>query len=95
VNDGLSLSVFTIEVDRRPVLVFESRKHAEAEEICADEKMRAKLSSLTSGGKSLCDDFAILRVRLARSDEKVLYRDQASMRSNDGGLVAFYLVDLD
>jgi hypothetical protein len=73
-NDGLSLSIFTIEVDRRPVVAFACRMHSEAEEICADERVRAKLRLMNSGGKPLCDDFAILRVRLARPDERVIYK---------------------
>ncbi len=33
-DDKLSLSVFTIEVDRKPVVAFVSRKYSEAEAIC-------------------------------------------------------------
>src|ERR1700682_6037197 len=80
-NNMLSLSVFTIEVDRKPVVAFASRKYSEAEEICADERIRAKLSSVRSGGEPLSHEFAILRVRLARPDEKALYYQQASARS--------------
>ncbi|MGY0576034.1 hypothetical protein ACTGJ9_037590 [Bradyrhizobium sp. RDM12] len=92
--EELSLSVFTIEVDRKPVVAFAARKYSEAEAICADERIRDKLSSARSGGKPLCDELATLRVRLANPDEKNRYREQSSARSADAGL-SVYLVDLD
>ena len=94
IDDKLSLSVFTIEVDRMPVIAFPARKYSDAEAICANNRIRPKLSATQSGGKPLCDDLAILRVRLANSDEKNRYREQTSARSADAGLPV-YLVDLD
>jgi hypothetical protein len=70
IAEELSLSVFTIEVDRKSVVAFAARKYSEAEAICADERIRDKLSSARSGGKPLCDELAILRLRLANPDEK-------------------------
>lgn len=93
-DDKLSLSVFTIEVDRKPVVAFAARKYSEAETICADERIRSKLSSARSGGKPLCDELATLRVRLSNPDEKQRYREQTAARSADAGLPV-YLVDLD
>lgn len=92
--DELSLSVFTIEVERKPVVAFVARKYSEAEAICADERIRTKLSSARSGGKPHCDELATLRVRLSSQDEKKRYREQTSARSADAGLPV-YLVDLD
>jgi hypothetical protein len=69
-SDGLSLSILTIEVDRRPAVAFACRKQSEAEEICADERVRAKLRLMNSGGKPLCDDFTTLRLKLARAAER-------------------------
>ena len=43
----------------------------------------------------LCDDIAIMRVRLARPEEKAKYREEAATRSHETGLVAVYLVKLD
>jgi hypothetical protein len=94
-SDGLSLSIFTIEVDRHPVVAFACRKHSEAEQICADERVRAKLRPMNSGGKPLCDDFAILRVRLARADEKAIYNEKAAAKSNDSSMLMVYLVEID
>jgi hypothetical protein len=92
--EELSLSVFTIEVDRKPVVAFAARKYSEAEAICADQRIRDKLSLARSGGKPLCDELATLRVRLANPDEKNRYREQTSARSADAGLPV-YLVGLD
>ena len=93
-DDKLSRSVFTIEVDRKPVIAFVARKYSEAEAICADQRIRDKLSSARSGGKPLCDELATLRVRLSNQDEKQRYREQTAARSADAGLPV-YLVDLD
>jgi hypothetical protein len=49
-SEALSLSIFTIEADHKPVLAFASRKHQEAEDFCGDERVRAKLRSVRSGG---------------------------------------------
>ena len=94
-SDNLSRSVFTIEVDRRPVLMFSTRFYADARAICTDDRIRQKLSAVSSGGKPLCDDIAIIRVRLARPEEKVKYLEEAATRTDETGLVVVYLVTLD
>jgi hypothetical protein len=91
-RDTPSLSIFTIEIDRQPIVAFACRKHSEAEEICADERVRAKLRLITSGGKPLCDDFSIPRVRLARADERTIYNEQ---KSNDSSASMVYLIEID
>jgi hypothetical protein len=91
-NDKLSLSIFTLEADRKPVLAFRCKTYSEAETIGFDERLRAKLSTVKSGGIPLCDDLAILRIRLANPDERNLY-EKAVSRSEDVRIV--YLVDLD
>lgn len=93
-DEKLSLSVFTIEVDWKPVVAFAARKYSEAEAICTDKRIRDKLSSARSGGKPLCDELATLRVRLSHPDEMKRYRQQTSARSADAGLPV-YLVELD
>jgi hypothetical protein len=94
-SNGPSLSVFTIEVDRKPVFAIQCRKHSEAEAVLADKTIRDQLRLLRSGGKPLCDDFSIFRVRIARADERaVYYKTAPALLSGDGGL-AVLLVDLD
>jgi hypothetical protein len=94
-RDALSFSIFTIEFDRQSVVAFACRKHSEAEEICADERVRAKLRLITSSGKPLCDDFSIPRVRLARANERAIYNEKAAARSNDSSMLMVYLLEID
>jgi hypothetical protein len=72
-SDRLSLSLFAIEVDGKPTLAFEAKRYSEAEAICGDEALRAKLSLLKSGGFPICGDNALLDVRLAHSDEAAIF----------------------
>jgi hypothetical protein len=64
-NVPFSLSVFTIEADRKPIMVFAAKKHEDAEVFFKNEKVRAKLHTVTSGGVPVLDDRSILRVRMA------------------------------
>jgi hypothetical protein len=93
-NEPLSLSIFTIEADRKPLLAFAAKKYQEAEDFSRDERVLAKLRSLRSGGVLLCDDFSILRVRLANADERARYREKVEARSM-GDPAAIFLVDVD
>ena len=94
-NNGLSLSIFTIVVDRTPALTFGCKKHSDAEAICADERIRAKLRTMMSGGKPLIDDYSILHVRLAPPDERTMYYEQARSRPNEGSMLMVQLVRTD
>jgi hypothetical protein len=91
-NDKLSLSIFTVEVDRKPVIAFRCRTYSEAETIGFDDRLRTKLTTVKSGGVPLCDDLAILRVRLANPDERNHYETAVSRSEN---VTIVYLVDLD
>jgi hypothetical protein len=92
-TDAPSLSIFTIEADRKPVLAVAAKKHQEVEAFCADEGLRNKLKSIASGGVPLCDDYSILRIRLARSDERARYHEARPRSSLDFPVV--FLIDVD
>ncbi len=94
-SETLSLSIFTIEADRKPLLAFGAKKYQEAEAFCTDERVLIKLRSVRSSGIPLCDDHSILRVRLARSDERARYHEQATSRPSFENLAAVFLVDVD
>ncbi len=94
-NDRLSLSIFTIEVDRKPTLVFEAKRFSEAEVICADEGLRARLRLLRSNDVPLCGDGATMEVRLAHPDEAANYRQAVAALPSTGNLMVVYLVELD
>jgi hypothetical protein len=94
-SDGLSLSIFTIEIDRKPVFAIQCKKHSEAEAILTDRTIKNELSLLRSGGKPLCDKFSIFRVRLARADERVLYHQNPPSILAENGELVVLLVGLD
>jgi hypothetical protein len=94
-TEPLSLSIFTIEADRKPVLAFAAKKHREAEAFCTDERVLSKLRSVRSGGVPLCNDHSILHVRLASPDERARYHDRTKQRSSVEHRAAVFLVDLD
>jgi hypothetical protein len=94
-SETLSLSIFTIEADRKPLLAFAAKKYQEAEAFCADERVRTKLTSVRSGGVPLCDDHSILRARLATSDERAHYHERTKNRPSTENLATVFLVDVD
>ncbi len=94
-SETLSLSTFTIEADRNPVFAVQCKKHSEAEAILADGALLAQLNLVRSGGKPVCDDFSIFRVRLARENERILYFQGNSSLVSSDGLLAVLLVESD
>jgi hypothetical protein len=94
-SEALSLSIFTIEADRKPLLAFAAKKHQDAEAFCADERVLTKLRSIRSSAVSLCDEKSILRVRLATSGERARYHDRTKKRSSVDDRAAVFLIDVD
>ncbi len=94
-TDSLSLSTFTVEADRIPVIAFQCRRQAEAEAILAEETFLAQLLLVRSGGKPLCDNFSIFRIRIARGYEKAIFDEKAASILTGTGQLAVFLVDLD
>jgi hypothetical protein len=94
-SEPLSLSIFTIEADLKPVLAFAAKKHQEADAFFRDERVRNKLRSVSSGGVPLCDDYSILRIRLATAGEKARYHDLTKQRSSMENLATVFLIDVD
>jgi hypothetical protein len=94
-SDRLSLSIFTIEVDGKPTLAFEAKRYSEAEAICGDEGLRAKLSLLKSSDVPIRSENAVLDVRLAHPDEAALYRQAVGASKSTDDLMLVYLVELD
>ena len=94
-SQHLSLSIFTIEVDRVPIAAMRGRKQAEAELTLTDEFLKEQLRRLRSGGKPLCDDFSIFRMRIARPGERAQYFENVtSLLTSDSQLVVL-LIKLD
>jgi hypothetical protein len=93
-SEPLSLSIFTIEADRKPVLAFAAKKYEEADALFRDERLRTKLRSLKTGGVPLCDGLSILRIRLANADERARHREKAAT-SSSGDRAPVFLVEVD
>ncbi len=92
-------SIWTLEIDSKPTLAFEARRYREADEIRHQKWLRVELGQQKINDVPLCradSDCADsdLRIRLARPDEMVLYRQAAEAnKSSDDKLV--YLIELD
>jgi hypothetical protein len=91
-NVPFSLSVFTIEADRKPIMVFAAKKHEDAEVFFRNEKVRAKLHTATSGGVPVLDSRSVLRVRMANAHERAHYRERTARVATPG---VVFLVDID
>jgi hypothetical protein len=90
---ALSLSIFTIESDRKPVLAFTAKKHEEADAFFRKDAVRIKLSSTRSAGVPLCDNLSTLRIRLANANERRRYREKTTQ--SPLGPSTIFLVDVD
>ena len=93
--DRFTFSVFTIEINGRPTLALQAKRHKDAERLCEHGQLRTRLSTITSHGTPLCDARATMKLRLATAEEAVRYRraTQSTEPSSDTSVV--YLVDLD
>jgi hypothetical protein len=90
-----SQSIFTIEVDRKPVFAVQFRNHSEAEALLTDEALLNQLRITRSAGVPLVGDLTILRVRLVRENEQARYFESASSLLISNGQLAVLLVGLD
>jgi hypothetical protein len=89
-----TFSIFT-KINDRPTLAWQAKRHADAERLREHDRLRTKLSKITSHGTPLCDATATMKVRLATAEEAALYRraTQSTKPSSDTNVV--YLVDLN
>ena len=90
-----TFSIFTIEINGRPTLALQGKKHRDAERLCEQDRLRAELSTITSGGTPLCDASATMKLRLATAEEAALYRRAAQSTEPSSDTHIVYLVDLD
>ena len=91
----LSLSMFTIEIDGKPTLALEAKKHSEAENISEQPTLRTSLTALKSNGVPLCEENSLFKVRLARPAEAAIYRQSIESTKSLDGLKVVYLLDVD
>jgi hypothetical protein len=90
-----TFSIFTLEINGRPTLALQAKRHADAERLCEYDRLRTKLSTVMSDGTPLCDASATMKLRLANVEEAVLYRRAAQSTEPSSDTNVVYLVDLD
>ena len=90
-----TFSIFTIEINGRPILALQAKRHKDAERLCEHDRLRTELSTITSGGTPLYDASATMKVRLATAEEAVLYRQATQSTEPSSDTTVVYLVDLD
>jgi hypothetical protein len=88
-----TFSIFTIEINGRPILALQAKRYRDAERLCEHGRLRTTLSTIMSDGAP--DENATMKVRLATAEEAALCRQatQSAEPSRDTNVV--YLVDLD
>jgi hypothetical protein len=91
-----TFSVFTIEINGRPTLALQAKRHKDAERLCEHGQLRTKLSKITSHGTPLCHARATMKLRLATAEEAALYRRATrSTEPSSDTHVVYFLDDLD
>jgi hypothetical protein len=89
-------SVYTIDIDGKPLVAFEATTHREAQELAREDWFVSDLRELTAEGVRLWDGKTPLRTRIATEEENSRYRDIAANTDQDGGdIVLAFLVALD
>jgi hypothetical protein len=88
-----SISTFTIEIDGTPTAVLQAKWHSEADEICQGWTQYHWEQLLTKGRHGLKFP-PIVKVRLARADERAAYNEGATVEFYEEVKIV-YLVDLE
>jgi hypothetical protein len=88
-----SISTFAIEIDATPTAVLQAKWHSEAEEICRGWT-QYHWEQLVTKGRHGGEFPPVVKVRLARPDEKAAYEQGASLEYYEEVKIV-YLIDLD
>jgi hypothetical protein len=88
-----SQSTFTVEVNQTPTLVFQAKWATEAEDI-GFRWAQDHSDQISTKGPYGTDLPAIIKVRIARSDEKAKYGAEGNRSESYHGVRIVYLVDL-
>ena len=89
-----SRSTFTVEINQTPTLVFQAKRAAEAEDIGFGWAQDHSHLISTKGSQGT-DLPAVIKVRIARPDERVAYDAKANNAEIYKGVAIVYLVDLN
>lgn len=89
------MSIFTVEIDGCPTVVFDASSIEEAQGICALPEFRADLCELTTDGTPLCQDIAVLSARYATSAEVASFNYAVSHAASSDAPTMAFLVRVD
>jgi hypothetical protein len=87
--------VFALEVDGKPMLVFEAFNATEAQQLCKERWLREDLISQKSNGSPLCSPTSKLSVRYASVEESAFFNHAAHTAKPSDDMVLAYLVEPD
>lgn len=88
-----SNSTFTVEINGFPAVAFQTKWHKEADEICRGWAHQHWDQLTTKGRHGGLELPPIIKVRLARADEKAAYVASKGAEYHDGNKVV-YLIDM-
>jgi hypothetical protein len=87
--------IFTIDIDGKPIVVFEAKQLREAAQLCTEEWLRADLNELTSNGVPLCGIGSKISARMASESERATYQEAAVEATASDDIVFAYLLEID
>jgi hypothetical protein len=83
--------IFALDINGTPTLCFNAADAYEATGICSLDEFRADLMTLSSGGKAICDEVAVLAVRLANEQEITAFRKAATQETASDPVFVFLI----
>ena len=87
-------AIFTLDIGGRPTVAFEANNLRDAAQLSHEQWFRDDVARLESGGASLWDGKASLKIRYASEAEKGVFLEAAEEASSDD-MILVYLVELD
>jgi hypothetical protein len=88
-----SISTFTVEITGVPAIVFQTKWHGEAEDICRAWAQQHR-DQLTTRGRNGLELPPIIKVRLAHAKEKAAYELAGEGAEFQRDVTIVYLVDM-
>lgn len=89
------MKIFTLEIDGRPILVFDAASIEEAQGICGLPEFRADLGELKTQGAPLFGDVAKFAARNATAGEVASFNHALELAVSSEGPTMAFLVPVD
>jgi hypothetical protein len=95
-SPSMRASIFTVEIDGKPIVSFEAKNTKEALELTKEDWFLDDLQALKTDGQVLWNGTALVRPRLATEPEVSRYRAMAAEAAEENGdILLAFLVTLD